>query len=352
LNKDSPLTILASLSYQLVREEMLGGKEPSACSRCYQTERSGVESKRIFEIESHFGRNETFDTEELVPKFIELRLGNLCNLQCVTCNPISSRLLSKTFTQIKELKFINSEYAGLVIDDSWTENELFWNDLLLGKEHLQKIYINGGEPTLISMHWKFLDRLISLDVAKNIELHYNINATNMKQQYIDTWGKFKMVVIGCSVDDLYDRNHFIRYPANWGVIMKNISTLVDAGVKVGITQTISILNVYYLDEFYKFFTDKKLQVIPNFLHDPSFLSIANMPINIKSMIIEKLEKTLPHDTMSVIRARFCTGIENITEFNNDIEYLYKLSTIRNIDMFEIFPEFLTLVNNEQNNKHT
>lgn len=347
LNIDSPITILPSESYQKVREQMLAGQEPAACTRCYKTESNGLKSKRVYEIESHFKRNDEFDTEVLKPSFVELRLGNLCNLQCVTCNPVSSRLLGKTFAQIKELKFINKGFIDLSINDSWTENEKFWDDLLGERDNLQKFYINGGEPTLITQHWKFLDKLIELDAAKNIELQYNINVTNMKQEYIDTWRKFKKVTIGCSIDDLDQRNYFIRYPANWPTLMKNLKMLLDNGIAVEITQTISLLNVYYLDEFSKFFGDMGLPIAMNYVYDPSFLSVINMPINIKNKVIEKLRLSLGQHYFENILATIDLSKENLVEFNNGLEYLQRIAEVRKLDLRGTFPEFFELVDNDK-----
>ena len=351
LNHDSVHTMLPSRTFALVRAEMLNGVEPAACTRCYDTERSGLQSKREYEIESHFVRNEVFDTELLEPTFVELRLGNLCNLQCVTCNPVSSRLLSKTFDQMTEIQFVDKAFINMKIDDSWTENHLFWDDLLSERDHLQKFYINGGEPTLIAQHWRFLAKLIELDAAKNIELRYNINVTNMKQEYIDTWKQFKLVSVGCSIDDLTDRNHFIRYPASWPILMKNLNMLIEQGITVEITQTISIMNVYYLDEFCKFFGDMNIPIALNYVHDPSYLSIFNMPVGIKNKIITKLEPTLAPHYMNNLRTSIDVARENITEFNNGITYLHKVARLRNLNLLGTFPELFKLIDDE-NNKNT
>lgn len=306
LNKDSLTDIVNSDYFKQTRLEMLNGNVPKACQRCFQEESAGVRSKRIEE-------NEKFNfTEDIaraltledgsIPvnfKFIELRLGNLCNLRCRTCNPVSSTQWVQQYKELKkELTFITNYDSK--INSSWTESEEFWNDLLEHSKDLELIYVNGGEPTLVEKHWKYLERLIDQGLNKKITLWYNINLTNLPDKLIDLWKKFKKVQVTCSIDDLGKRNDYIRTGSNWNTIIFNLNKLQSLQwVDISVCQTVSWINVYHMEEFNQFMKSKGLHVHTNYVYDPSFLSVSILPSNIKEILKSKLVNLSPWDFNSL-----------------------------------------------------
>ena len=89
--------------YKEVRLQMLNDEKPKACMRCYNEEDNGIKSKRIHE-QSVFPQN-TFDWASGVTReggdidmdlrFVELRLGNVCNVRCAL--PTLVRIRPKIF---------------------------------------------------------------------------------------------------------------------------------------------------------------------------------------------------------------------------------------------------------------
>ena len=111
-------------------------------------------------------------------------------------------------------------------------------------KHCDKVktfYINGGEPTLIKQHFAFLEKLVELGKT-DIKLWYNINMTNMNDKVIDLWRKFDNVKVSCSIDDLGDRNYYIRYPSDWDTVIKNFKRLKEENFELDVTQTVSWMN--------------------------------------------------------------------------------------------------------------
>ena len=65
-------------------------------------------------------------------EFVELRLGNVCNVQCRTCNPASSSKWRRDYEEVVEkLEFVNDGYSWLdhKRDFKWPENDSFYEDL-------------------------------------------------------------------------------------------------------------------------------------------------------------------------------------------------------------------------------
>lgn len=54
-----------------------------------------------------------------------------------------------------------------------------------------KIKMIGGEPTVSPDMFKLLDMATEMDVAKNIELSFYTNITNMQDKWLEQLGQFK-----------------------------------------------------------------------------------------------------------------------------------------------------------------
>ena len=87
---------------------------------------------------------------------------------------------------------MKDSYSDSLCEFKWPERKEFWENL---KQYpnVEEIYINGGEPTLIKQHWKFLEDLIREDKAKNISLWYSVNMTRMPDK-IEMWNVFNQVL--------------------------------------------------------------------------------------------------------------------------------------------------------------
>ena len=307
LNKNSVVEIMNSDYYRQVRNQMLTGEKPQACMRCYREEENGVRSKRIEENEK-LGFTEDMaraitQADGTIPvnfKFVELRLGNLCNVKCRTCNPASSTSWAQEYKKLQqELKFV-TQY-NVKIDASWTESEEFWEDLLEHSKEVELLYINGGEPTLVEKHWHYLQRLIDAGLNKQITLWYNINMTNLPDKLLEIWKQFKAVEVSCSIDDLGERNEYIRTGTKWDTVISNLDKLQSLPwIKTSVCQTVSIYNIATIHDFHAYMKMRGLHVHHNFVYDPVFLSAANLPANEKMDIISSCEISGTFDAYQIL----------------------------------------------------
>lgn len=335
LNWHSPNEVLSCGYYKEVREQMENGQEPKACTKCYELERRGAQSKRVYEINEYFTRNTFFSTKlSVFPEFIELRLGNTCTLKCITCNPISSSSLRPVFNELKELQFIPKSLINPDMNVDWTEKTQFWDDLFRSGSNIKKIYINGGEPTLIKQHWRFLTMLVKSGQAKNIHLQYNINLTQMKQEWLELWAQFKRVDLGMSIDDIEQRNEYIRFGSKWDTTLGNLKKVVefqDGHIVKYITQTISALNAGYIDTSRHFFMNEVgVDVVTNVVTDPFFMNPSNMPARVKDWYLSR-------DTNGIL-------VPHLSKQSTDsssqlVEYLDTLEKKRSVRWREVFKEF-------------
>lgn len=344
LNKDKLDNIMNSDFYKKTRLEMLNGIKPKACLRCYQEEDNNVRSKRIEENEK-LGFTEDMaraitSVDGTIPvnfKFVELRLGNLCNLKCRTCNPVSSTSWIVPYQKLQqELTFVTN--YDRKINSSWTESDEFWDDLFEHSADIQLIYVNGGEPTLVEKHWKYLEELIKRGYNKQITLWYNINMTNLPDKLIDLWKEFKKVQVTCSIDDLYERNDYIRSGSKWSEVVTNLDKIQSYNwIESSVCQTISWLNVFYVNDFIKYMRQRNLHVHMNYVYDPKFLSIQVLPTEYKKIILDTCND-LNEWELNSINSQLCVD-ENITLFNNGIKYNKWLDVNNKKDFSKTFKDW-------------
>lgn len=354
LNDHDISTHMNSDYYKQIRLEMLNDIEPKACERCYQEERKGIESKRQHEskvypdFDSDYASRLTSEDGgiPLDLRFVELRLGNVCNVRCRTCNPASSSRWVKDYKEIVEsLDFVNDGYSWLdhKHDFQWPEDENFYQDLFDCAPNMEVLYINGGEPTLIKAHWKYLEMLVESGRSKNIILWYNINMTSIPDKAIPLWKEFKEARVCPSIDCLDTRNHFIRYPTKWLDVESNLDMLLkEEALNVRITQTVSAYNYMYLDEFLNW---APCPVDMNFVYDPDYLSPAILPPVVRRIVHDKFRTTMGNNhELGTLLSMFNDDDWDETKWEHFCRYNDELDKIRGHESGwrAIFPELISL----------
>lgn len=336
-NRNKVIEIMNSDTYVDVRKQMRNGVKPKPCLRCYEEENNGIYSKRQQEIK-RFGTDYNDINGTINPnlEFIELRLGNLCNVKCRTCNPASSTQWIVEYEKLQNTLSYVTKYP-LKIDTNWTQSDEFWGDLLENSKDIKLIYINGGEPTLVEKHWNYLERLIERGLHKQVKLWYSINMTNLPNKLLDIWKEFKEVEVHCSIDDIGDRNSYLRKGTRWVDVEQNLQKIINnPWIQASVTQTVSWMNIYYLEEF-KFYFDKLgLHVQSNLVHDPKFYSISILPNNVKLKLENKL-LNFKHITKQVATN------PDISVLQQGIEYNKWLDNSRSENYTEHFGEWAKII---------
>ena len=146
-----------------VRKNMLQGKIPYPCSKCFKEEAAGYQSKRIWENRlwmKRFNMNELIGQtsgEGEVPdkiRYVDLRFGSKCNLKCIMCSPHDSSMWvrdwKKLYPQIKNpsLKELmiwpNKGRVDGASYNWYKNNKRFWSQLLDQIPNMRQIYFAGG----------------------------------------------------------------------------------------------------------------------------------------------------------------------------------------------------------------
>ena len=370
-----------------VRRTMLKGEIPVSCTKCFKEEANGVNSKRIWETEYWAKRTniqallDNTKPDGTIPKkiiYLDLRFGHHCNLKCSMCSPHDSSAWISDWQalypqiQNKELKDImtwkdRGQYEGASY--RWHENNpRYWEELYSQIPHIQQIYFAGGEPLLIDEHYELLEECIKQGRASEITLRYNSNGTVLPDRLIPLWEQFKYVRFGFSLDCFGEKNTYIRYPAKWEKIERNLHLLDNTSDKIEVTLACAVqaLNMYYVPDFIEWKLKqnfKKISSWPNgaglinfhFVYHPANLNVKILPPDLKAAIGEKFEPYcgvleqrfkgnedfLTH-SYGVRRLRSMVKFMNSEDWSNRIdqfqEYIQLTDKIRKTSFEKTFPE--------------
>lgn len=346
LEKHNLLDIANSDTFKLVRKEMLSGNRPVHCEGCWQDEAAGIESKRQYENKRWADIIPFLDTDpelkDLQYRYIELRLGNTCNSSCVTCNSFSS---SKWY---KDEKYLSEKLTWFELrkqeNFKWFENIDFYKNLAKHSRHAEEIYINGGEPTLIKQHYEFLSRLIRTKQSKNIHLVYSLNMMEIPDVFLELLTHFKKVTINASIDDLEERNYYIRYPTQWSSVLLSLEKLRKISViEWNVTQTVSVLNIDGLDKFYNFFREKYNKIpIHNYVLYPNYLSLGALPPEYKEDLKIYYKGKLPEGQYIDLLGKLDIAY-NATDHKKLQEFLPELDISRKLSYIHYLPHLKRLL---------
>jgi MoaA/NifB/PqqE/SkfB family radical SAM enzyme len=287
---------------QDLRQQFRNGEKPATCSRCWEEEAAGRDSKRIHSQVRLKEMYTQVDWENDTPDqlwFVDLKLGNICNLKCRICGSwSSSSWATEEMDYVKKHTDPKKHIAYTWLKQgAWPrKSEVFWDNIKSLLPNIKYFEFTGGEPWMIKEHFELLQFAADQGYSKNIDIHYNTNATQSGLEYFDLWEQFGRVDIAFSIDNVGPRFEYERYGANWGkanVIIDEVHVKQEymKNITTQLCFTINIQNVYYLDELLAWADTKPwTSVYFNMLHDPNHMNIQNMTPAAQELVLNKLKK--------------------------------------------------------------
>jgi len=324
-NKFSLLTanfadIQNSNAMRSLREEFLAGRRPQTCRKCWNEERAGRTSKRMHTLDrmKHMGISGEWTADAKPLMFLDLKLGNICNLKCRICGSWSSS------------QFATEELNDMHPDDdkkksfpyqmlragAWPrENERFWQEIDQCLADIRYIEFTGGEPFMIQEHFAMLQGIVDRGIAHQVEIHYNTNGTQYPESAPEIWRHFKTVEIAFSIDDLGTRFEYQRTNAVWSEVEANIARFKTLrsempNIRLQCCSTVNVFNVRYIDQLAWWIAEQQFDFVYwNIMHDAWYFSIATLPDTVKQAIDS-------HLAAASIPTKFIKDFQGIREFMN------------------------------------
>ncbi len=310
----------ASVGFEQIIKTLKIGNWPSGCQRCHENEKIGRSSLRTQSLQFI---KKNIPVTNFRNTFIQLRLSNLCQLQCITCSAdFSSSIANKNNPSNKHIELDASQMNSL-------------KKLITAAT--DTIYFAGGEPLLHKQHIEILEHLLENKLLPKLIYNSSLNVSPVRLQKIESlWSNFQSVQIIVSIDGFKERNDFLRTGSNYKIVEKNLFALQKKYL-ISINSVISTKSIPYIAEFI-FHTETELN-IPSVRHNlsilinPKHLSIQNLSAEQKNnqttelLNIITLDQKRKHDINSIL-----LYMHNIDlNFNNSSKILKKFNKFKQIN---------------------
>lgn len=338
-----------------LRGEFLTGKKPQTCRKCWNEERSGRTSKRMHTLDrlKHALKDEEWASDAKPLMFLDLKLGNICNLKCRICGSwSSSQFASEEISFLPREEQKSSHAYQMLRAGAWPkENTQFWTQIDSVLSDIRYIEFTGGEPFMIEQHFDMLQGIVDRGIAHQVEIHYNTNGTHWPERGPDIWKHFKTVEVAFSIDDVSARFDYQRTNADWAVVLDNITSfqyLRDQmpNLQVQCCSTVNVFNVRYLDELAQWIALQRFDFVYwNMMHDAWYFSIATLPNTAKIQIIAHLESA---DIPTEYKQEFERIIDFMRNGASTDGFMTRMKIAdldrkRNQDLRAVAPEFAQLI---------
>jgi len=338
-----------------LRQEFLDGKKPQTCRKCWNEERSGRTSKRMHTLNrlKHIVADQEWTVDAKPLMFLDLKLGNICNLKCRICGSWSSSQFATEELNDAPPEEKKYTYAYQMLRaGAWPrENQQFWQQIDQHLSDIRYIEFTGGEPFMIQEHFDMLQGIVDRGIAHQVEIHYNTNGTQFPDRGPDIWRHFKTVEIALSIDDLGNRFEYQRTNAVWDEVVANLDRYRELrsnnpNIQLQCCSTVNVFNIRYIDQLANWIIQQNFDFVYwNMMHDSWYFSIATLPDSVKVKIQHHLEN-------AVVPQEYQEEFNRIIEFMNrgasTDGFMLKMK-IRDLDrkrqqnLKDVAPEFAEII---------
>lgn len=375
------------------REEMMEGKQPSACDYCWRIENSQPDaiSDRHLKSASPWALPFIEQAElaartgaDIYPTYLEVNMGTTCNMACLYCSPEFSskwaedtkrhggyKLPSKTlYDPIWMTSAGMDQMKPLPGEEQNPYEKAFDAWFPQVSPHLHTLRLTGGEPLLNKSSFKVMEDLIA-NPRKQLEFAINTNLCvpdALIDKLIDCLnrmeGKVKSLTVFTSAEAVGAQQEFVRDGMNWNQFQRNVDrVLARTKARVTFMTTINALSVdtfeyfvHYILRLRQYFdpTDtagrySRVGLSLNYLRHPEFMSIGVLSLgtrlkfkrDMQAMAANKNLLLYPHEREQMLQigqwAADCTPAQS-ADFALDFKaFLLQVKERRGLDHSVVFP---------------
>lgn len=290
------------------------------CNNCYQLEQFNNKSPRL-------GLLERFGVENTGIVKLDLMYSNNCNLACRTCGPMVSSLWEKQ---------LGKKFFPIIAEKDFHNKIKTYLDSI-DLSNVSDITFSGGETMLGHGYYKMIEYLAERLDTKKCIITFQTNGTQpWLEKYRSLLEKFHLIKLNISVDGMCNRFEYLRWPARWDDWILNVNHLIDDAphnVMINFEETISIFNLYYLNESDEFFLNN---FQTNKYGDKCNFSrhLAAGVFSLSALNTEYVN-SLPHKSKNLVPKQFVESESRIQQALYEIRHIDRL---RGQNFTDYFPE--------------
>jgi|TARA_R110002126_G_scaffold94575_1_gene223135 MoaA/NifB/PqqE/SkfB family radical SAM enzyme len=339
-----------------IQKNMLDNVRDTGCDICWKKEDRGFSSLRQHSnqiYKDHVGdikQNKKLEH----PFYIDLRLGNLCNLKCRMCiSEWSSQIAGEILDNPNEDWIDTPTQKVIELDDDT------WELLEKWLPHVRRVFMTGGEPTIIKRNIDYINKIVASGRGKDVELIFTTNATNINKQFTEIGKEFKSVSYNVSIDAVGTLARYIRYPSDWDTIENNLKNIKQG---VSFNTTIQWLNMTRLNEIFDYIENCGIEfggIWFQLVTDPHYLDPIYAPRFMKEKCITDIDDFLNRPFLNAEKynnilygelkqgltqtKEFLTkNIDNTQHVDEFLKRMEILDRLRGQSLFDALPELRQL----------
>jgi len=358
LNENTLEEVWNNDKMKALRFDMIQGRRPETCARCFEQEDHGQSSLRNHlnrTFERHMplvdSTNKDGSLDDFSIKYWDFRFSNICNMRCRMCGP---QLSTGWYEETKQI-------FGSLPDDVPNNKVNLWEQIQPLFDTVEDIYFAGGEPLIMEEHYKILNKLVEMEKT-DVVIRYNSNFSQLrykKLDVLDVWPLFKQVEMGASLDAYGELAEYIRKGTIWSDIVENRKQMKDRApnARFFINCTIGVMNSYHIVDFHKHAVDTGMIEHPNDFHvnliqHPESLRLQVLPQHHKDVLTKQYTdyaQELFNNGYKKVANQFASLVSYMNaEDRTDLIPNFKLKmgtidNIRNEKFVDIVPELAELM---------
>ena len=242
--------------YKSLVNNMQDDNWDDGCLKCKKEEQAGVRKSMCQNLNAELSGNKI--------QFLEISVSNQCNITCRMCSP----QYSSKWAEIKNVTVEKQDLTKIL--DSIDLN------------HVTRIKYLGGEPFITPEFKSLIEILEQQNVAENISLQVNTNATFFPSKYIDKLKKFKMLYLMLSIDGINKVDEYVRQGTDWKTKEEVINQWLDfrnnnSNITISAHTVIQAYNVHDTQNIKEYVEQRNIFWIPAVLSWPPYLSLNALP---------------------------------------------------------------------------
>jgi MoaA/NifB/PqqE/SkfB family radical SAM enzyme len=299
-----------------IRRAMIDGESLPGCIDCYREEMSGSLSMRnnrnrawekgglhngnMIEIKALKAKTIAEDFRvPTTPSWLQLDVGNLCNLKCRMCQGYSSSRIDQDPVHRRWNGGAPPDKERFPNGKRWFEDKNFiMTELLQQPGQVKLLQFLGGETLLIKEVGDILQYLIDAGVADNIHLLATTNGTVIKSPWLGLAERFRYLVLNISIDGFGRYNEYIRYPGRWDNLSRNIEILRKRSrTRLSVVTTLQAYNALNIVELFRYLDSNKLEFFAQPVVHPHYLNPQTLPPSVRRLAGARLRSYAAEDCL-------------------------------------------------------
>jgi MoaA/NifB/PqqE/SkfB family radical SAM enzyme/SAM-dependent methyltransferase len=297
-----------------VRAAMARGERPASCSACWKNEAKGGVSRRLLINPVYRDLGGGLAVEKLAdegaatgyrlerrPDWFVFELGNVCNLKCRSCNPLSSSRVAADRVQVAwtgEAPPVGGNGTA------WYKQIDKLAEMIAGAGHeTAMLSLMGGEPFLIEHTWQLLEELVARGVAPSVYVGLSTNGQQRSARLESLAPHFRGFNVSVSIDGFGKLNDYLRHGSDWPKLVENLAWFrTIPKVDVAIVPTLQNANALDMPALVRFADARDLPLAYNAVTEPARLRPANLPPQVRRIAARRLRTYLDTECKPVNRA--------------------------------------------------